>query len=35
MDEVLYRPATSAGNLTLLTFDPARARETRKEDQNG
>jgi anti-sigma regulatory factor (Ser/Thr protein kinase) len=35
MDEVLYRPATAAGNLTLLTFDPARAREKRKEDQNG
>jgi serine phosphatase RsbU (regulator of sigma subunit)/anti-sigma regulatory factor (Ser/Thr protein kinase) len=35
MDEVLYRPATAAGNLTLLTFDPARARDTRKEDQNG
>jgi len=35
MDEVLYRPATAAGNVTLLTFDPARARETRKEDHNG
>ena len=36
MDEVVYRPVTSAGNITLLTFDPARARqESRKEDQHG
>lgn len=35
MDEVIYRPATSAGNITLLTFDPAKARLVSKEDRHG
>jgi serine phosphatase RsbU (regulator of sigma subunit)/anti-sigma regulatory factor (Ser/Thr protein kinase) len=32
MDHVVYRPATAAGNLTFLTFDPAKARHQRKEE---
>ena len=35
MDEVVYRPATPAGNVTLMSFDPGRARQERKEDQHG
>ena len=34
MDQVVYRPATSAGNVTLLTFDPAKARTSRKEERH-
>jgi serine phosphatase RsbU (regulator of sigma subunit) len=29
--DVIYHPETEAGNVTLMTFDPARNRETRKE----
>lgn len=32
MDEVVYRPATPAGNLTFLTFDPDKVVEQPKED---
>jgi serine phosphatase RsbU (regulator of sigma subunit)/anti-sigma regulatory factor (Ser/Thr protein kinase) len=35
MDEVVYRPATAAGNITVLTFDPARVRQESKEDRHG
>lgn len=35
MDEVVYRPATPAGNLTVLTFDPAKVRRVSKEERNG
>ncbi|HET9327104.1 MAG TPA: SpoIIE family protein phosphatase [Candidatus Eisenbacteria bacterium] len=35
MDEVVYRPATPAGNLTVLTFDPAKVRQASKEDRHG
>jgi anti-sigma regulatory factor (Ser/Thr protein kinase) len=35
MDEVAYRPATMAGNITVLTFEPAKARRERKEEGNG
>lgn len=29
--DVIYHPGTEAGNVTLMTFDPAQNRETRKE----
>jgi hypothetical protein len=29
--DVIYHPETEAGNITLMTFDPAQNRETRKE----
>jgi serine phosphatase RsbU (regulator of sigma subunit)/anti-sigma regulatory factor (Ser/Thr protein kinase) len=32
MDEVVYRPATPAGNLTFLSFDPAKEAAQPKED---
>ena len=32
MEDVVYRPAAPAGNITLMTFDPARARQEGKED---
>ena len=35
MNEVAYRPATMAGNITVLTFEPAKARRERKEESNG
>ena len=35
MNEVAYRPATMAGNITVLTFEPAKARRERKEERNG
>jgi len=35
MEEVVYRPATPAGNLTVLTFDPAKVRQGSKEDRHG
>jgi serine phosphatase RsbU (regulator of sigma subunit)/anti-sigma regulatory factor (Ser/Thr protein kinase) len=35
MDEVAYRPATMAGNITVLTFEPGKARRERKEEGNG
>jgi len=35
MDEVVYRPATTAGNLTVMTFDPAKVRHAPKEDRHG
>jgi anti-sigma regulatory factor (Ser/Thr protein kinase) len=35
MDEVAYRPATMAGNITVLTFEPDKARRKRKEEGNG
>ncbi len=31
MCEVAYHPGTTAGNITLMRFDPARAREAKKE----
>jgi sigma-B regulation protein RsbU (phosphoserine phosphatase) len=35
MDEVVYRPATPAGNITMLTFDPAKARRVHQENRHG
>jgi serine phosphatase RsbU (regulator of sigma subunit)/anti-sigma regulatory factor (Ser/Thr protein kinase) len=35
MDEVVYRPATAAGNITVLTFDPAKMRRVSEEDRHG
>jgi hypothetical protein len=34
VNEVVFRPGTTAGNLTLLSFDPAKGEE-RKEEQHG
>jgi anti-sigma regulatory factor (Ser/Thr protein kinase) len=34
VEEVVFRPGTTAGNLTLLSFDPAKAQEPR-EEQHG
>ena len=34
VNEVVFRPGTTAGNLTLLSFDPAKG-EGRKEEQHG
>jgi serine phosphatase RsbU (regulator of sigma subunit)/anti-sigma regulatory factor (Ser/Thr protein kinase) len=34
VSEVVFRPGTTAGNLTLLSFDPARAQDD-KEEQHG
>jgi len=31
LSDVIYHPGTEAGNVTLMTFDPERNRETRKE----
>jgi len=35
MSEVVYRPATAAGNLLFMTFDPARLRERIQETRHG
>jgi serine phosphatase RsbU (regulator of sigma subunit)/anti-sigma regulatory factor (Ser/Thr protein kinase) len=35
MNEVLYRPATTAGNITVLTFEPSKARREPRENRHG
>ena len=35
MDDVVYRPAAPAGNITLMTFNPAKTRQQGKEDLHG